>query len=124
MKNFSYKNILVVEDEDVNFIFINLILTNNHFNVLRACTGTEAVMYVKNNTNIDLILMDIELPELNGWGAILQIKKIDEKLPIIVQTAFNLKEYEKRCFEMGCQAFIAKPYNANDLLAQIKKYLK
>ena len=124
MDKFFNKNILVVEDEDVNFIFVNLVLTSNHFNVLRACTGKEAVMYVENNSNIDLILMDIELPELNGWDAIVQIKKIDEKIPIIVQTAYAHKENELRSANLGCQAFIAKPYGHNDLLALVQKYLK
>ena len=121
MENYYRKNILVVEDEDINYFFICLMLINNQANVLRACNGLEAVNIIKAKPNIDLVLMDIQLPIMSGWDAILEIKQINSNLPIIVQTAYA--KQKKRSDELGCSGFIAKPYNYNDLFLLIQNYL-
>ncbi len=122
MKNHFKKNILVVEDEDINYFFICMMLVDSQANVFRAFNGIEAVELVKDKPNIDLIIMDIQLPIMNGWDAIIQIKKCNCKLPIIVQTAYAHKE--NRSHELGCDGFIAKPYSPVDLLVLVKKFIE
>jgi CheY-like chemotaxis protein len=123
MKNYLKKNVLVVEDEEVTYYFINKMLTQNDANVFRATNGLEAINMIISKANIDLILMDIQLPELNGWETIVEIKKINGNIPIIIQTAYSSKKQKDRCTELGCTGYITKQYNFSELILLIKEYL-
>jgi CheY-like chemotaxis protein len=122
MKNHFKKNILVVEDEDINYFFICMMLVDSQANVFRAINGLDAINLVIEKPNIDLVIMDIQLPVMNGWDAIIQIKKNNIRLPIIVQTAYAHKE--NRCNELGCDGFIAKPYSPGELLKLVNKFIE
>ena len=73
--------------------------------------------------DIDLVLMDIQLPEMSGYDATRLIKGIRKELPIIAQTANAMAEDKEKCLEVGCVDYISKPININILFSKIDKYL-
>ncbi|MEN8121553.1 MAG: response regulator [Bacteroidota bacterium] len=121
----SWKNrkVLIVEDEDLNFLFLEKLLITTGVEILRASTGIEAIEKVKKQKGIDLILMDIKLPEMDGLTATSEIKKIDSEIPVIAQTAYAMKGDREEILEAGCTDYIAKPIKVDTLLAKLKHYL-
>ena len=90
---------------------------------MRASDGREAVELCKSNPGIDLVLMDIQMPEMNGLMATEEIKKFNPDIPIIAQTANAINEEKVRCMQAGCNDFITKPVNINELYDKINKWL-
>ncbi|PLX14434.1 MAG: response regulator [Marinilabiliales bacterium] len=115
---------LVVEDEIVNYKFIELTLKKSGSKVLHAKTGREAIDICNSERKIDIILMDIELPEINGYDAVIEIRKSRPDILIIAQTAYAMKSQKDKCFEVGCNDYIAKPYSSGDLMEIICKYIE
>ena len=122
--DWSGKTILIAEDEEVNFIYLQTALSGTNVNVLRACNGQDAVDIAKVNPNIDLILMDIKMPKMNGIEATRAIKSFRSDIIIIAQTAFAMEEDRKNCFTVGVDDFIAKPVRYKLLFDTLDKYLK
>ena len=123
----SNKNIvLIVEDEEVNYLYIETLLENSeiNFKILHAKNGQEAVNICKENSEIDIILMDLKMPILNGFEAAKQIKIVSPKIPIIAQTAYSTKEEKQKALSAGCDDFISKPINAETLTKKINKFLQ
>ncbi len=119
---FKGKNILVAEDEKINFILFNTILSKKGANVFHAKTGTEVVEFVKNQKNkFDLIIMDIKMPELNGIECLKIIKTIDPEIPVIACTAYAHANDEKNLLQEGFDDYISKPINRKELLYLIQK---
>ena len=123
MNNVQNKLILVVEDEEFNRIYFEELLNQIHCNVLVANNGLEAVEICKNNDKINLVLMDIKMPLMDGYEATKEIKKIRPSLPIIAQTAFALLGDKDKSLENGCDDYIAKPVKKDVLIQLIRKYL-
>lgn len=122
--DWSSKTILLAEDEENNYKFVQAALKKTKVNLLRAHNGQEAIdMFSNNKSNIDIILMDIQMPGMNGYEATQKIKNITEDIPIIAQTAFAMAGGKIKCFEAGCDGYISKPYKAKDLIETISKYL-
>lgn len=121
--DYSKLTILVAEDEFFNYEFINEILLMYDIKVLHAQNGLDAIELVKSNSDIDLILMDIKMPELNGLDATKRIKEINSKIPIIAQTAYALSGDKEKIMEAGCDNYIAKPINKDDLMDMINIYI-
>jgi CheY-like chemotaxis protein len=96
--NWNSKVILVAEDEPANFLFIEKILHPTQATLLRAENGSEAIDIIKNNSNINLVLMDIYMPGIDGFEASKQIKQIRPELPIIAQT-FHEEQIEREKIE-------------------------
>lgn len=120
--DFSNLNILITEDEQVNYLLLKTILNKAGAKTLRAQTGYEAIEFVKNQeTKIDIILMDIKLPGLSGSDALLEIKNINSKIPIIACTAYTQNEDAQNLLKQGFNDYIAKPINLQELLSIIKK---
>lgn len=90
--------------------------------ILKAKTGVDAVNIVRANPDIDLILMDIRLPELSGYKAVRQIREFNKNVVIIAQTAYGLSGDRKKAKEAGCTDYIAKPIIKEELLKLISKY--
>ena len=88
--NFEDKTILIAEDEDNNFIFLQEVLYPTKVNIVRAKTGIQAVHIVKSQPEIALVLMDIKMPEMNGYQATTIIKEMKPKLPVVAQTAYAM----------------------------------
>jgi PAS domain S-box-containing protein len=117
------KLFLIAEDDKFSYKFLEGFLKQTKANVIRAADGCEAVEICKNNKDVDLILMDIQMPEMNGLVATEEIKKFNKEVPIIAQTANALSEERQRCLEAGCVDFITKPVNITELYAKIDKWL-
>jgi signal transduction histidine kinase/ActR/RegA family two-component response regulator len=117
------KTFLIAEDDKFSYKFLEGFLRQTKAEVVRAADGKEAVELCRNNKNIDLILMDIQMPEMNGLIATEEIKKYNKRVPIIAQTANAISEERQRCIEAGCDDFITKPVNINELYVKIDKWL-
>ncbi|NOU17533.1 MAG: PAS domain S-box protein [Bacteroidales bacterium] len=117
--------ILVAEDEEVNYLYIETLFEINapNIKVLHATNGQEAVEICKNNLEIDLVLMDIKMPVMNGYEATKQIKIIRPNLPIIAQTAYSTEGDKNISISAGCDDFISKPINGKKIFPLIAKYL-
>ena len=120
---FPDKNILIVEDDPYNMEYLKEILTESNINFLIAVNGKEAIQISLTNP-IDLILMDISLPDLDGYEATRQIRKHKPDLKIIAQTAYTSNEEKQKSFNAGCIDYISKPTNKHLLLSMIKKHLQ
>lgn len=121
--NWSGKTILVVEDDEINQEFLIAVLSPSNVDVICASTGEEAVSIANKNNNIDLVLMDIRLPQMNGYEAFEKIRQKHSSLPVIAQTAFAMTEDATRCLEFGFSDYISKPINRKNLLSMINKLL-
>nr|WP_320120325.1 tetratricopeptide repeat protein [uncultured Marinifilum sp.] len=118
--DFSGKHILVAEDVESNFLYINEVLKKVNANVTWSQDGIETIEKFQDN-HYDLILMDIQMPKINGYQATRQIKKQDPNVPVIAQSAYAFKDENIKINEAGCDAFISKPYTENELLSIISK---
>jgi PAS domain S-box-containing protein len=117
------KTILIAEDEDDNFLFVSSFLKNTQINIIRANNGKEAVELFENHPEIDLVLMDIRMPETDGLIASSKIRKINAEIPIIAQTAFAMDADREKCLANGCSDYISKPLLEDDFLNILTKYL-
>ena len=115
-------HILVVEDEEFNFRYLQKILSILHFSVERASNGLEAVEKCKINKDIKLILMDIKMPEMDGYEAVRLIRTFNPTIPIIAQTAYALAKDKEKIMESGFDDYITKPIDKNLLVDCIEKY--
>ena len=122
--DWSDYTILIAEDEDTNFIYLETALEKTEVTILRAKNGKEAVEIAKVNPMIDLILMDIKMPLMNGIEATRSIKSFRKDVPIIAQTAFAMEEDRRNCTAVGCDDFLAKPIRYRVLCETLGKYLK
>jgi len=113
--DFSKKIILIVEDDEVSYSLLEALLKLKGMKCIGVKNGKEAVEYCQNPNQIDLILMDIKMPEMNGYEATRLIKKIRPELPIIAQTAYAIPGDEDKILEAGCLAYITKPILKEEL---------
>lgn len=118
----GYK-ILVAEDEESNFRYIEKLLKKAGFELLRANNGLEAVEYVEFDNNINLILMDIKMPVMNGVEATREIKKMKPDIPIIATTAFAIPGDREVFLNAGCDNYIPKPIRAGELIDMILSHI-
>lgn len=114
--------ILVVEDEEPNYQYVEAILEKG-FKLVHAINGKEGIELFNSN-DIDLILMDIKMPIMDGIEATKEIKKTNKEIPIIALTAFAMAEDKKNALKAGCNYFLSKPVNRNQLLETINNHLK
>ncbi|MCF8297353.1 MAG: response regulator [Saprospiraceae bacterium] len=124
--NWEDKVILVAEDEDMNHRLIYEILKRTNVKIIRAMNGVQAVELCKTSPDnkIDLILMDIKMPEMDGYEATKIIKEFNSEIPIIAQTAYALPGDFEKSIDVGCNDYITKPLRAQSLLSLINKYIK
>jgi len=117
--------VLVVEDEEVNYLYIEMLLEIKapDIRILHAKNGQEAVEICKNNRQINLVLMDIKMPVMNGYEATKQIKEFRPDLPIIAQTAYSTTDDKDKAKSAGCDDFISKPISGETLNQIIAQYI-
>jgi CheY-like chemotaxis protein len=115
------KKILIVEDNDSSFEFLEVVLQRRGAQIIRATNGLEAFDLATKN-DYDVILMDLQLPEMNGFEAIEQIRISNTSTPIIVQTAFSESSERTKAFDAGCDAYLVKPITKNKLEEAISKF--
>lgn len=124
LKDWSNKTILIAEDDEISYKYLNLILTRKtQANILWAINGQMAVDFCKQYDHIDLVLMDLQLPIINGIEAIKLIKEFKPGLPIVVHTANAFGEECEKCFNAGCDEYVTKPANFQQLLYKIENLL-
>ncbi len=115
------KKILIAEDSNVNFLLLKLFLKEEKYEIIRAIDGVEAIDAIKKDSSIELILMDVRMPKLNGWEAIKEIRKFNTEIPIIVQTANSFDSDFEESLRVGATDFISKPIRKDELLKKINK---
>ena len=114
--------ILVAEDDEYSYLFIENIFKKIKVNLLRAINGKDAIRLMKENPTVSLILMDIKMPELNGYDSARQIRQFNKTVPIIAQTAYAMSGDKEKAIEAGCNDYITKPINRNKLIQLVQKY--
>ena len=119
----GWKIILVVEDDDLNYCLIEKMLQNTKAELIWVKNGKQAVDLCRNNSEINLVLMDIQLPELDGYEATRQIIKFRKDLPIISQTAFGMAGEKEKSLNAGCDDYLSKPLSSKKLLYTIEKHI-
>lgn len=118
------KTLLVAEDEEINYSLIHEILKETEVNILHASNGKEAINILLNQQNkIDLILMDIKMPVMNGYDTIHAIRNLNTDIPIIAQSAYAMRDEIQKCISLGCNDYITKPISAKEFINCIGKYL-
>ncbi len=120
----SYK-ILIVEDEDINYMYLETFLLDMNLNldISHALDGQEGVDFVKKDSSFDLILMDLRMPEMDGFKATKIIKELAPQIPIVVQTAFISPDDRRLAWEAGCNDFISKPISEDTLRLILEKFI-
>jgi CheY-like chemotaxis protein len=114
--------ILIVEDDEVSYSLLTRMLQKISKEVLHAITGVQAVEACRNNPDIDLVLMDIRMPDMDGNDATRQIRQFNTDVIIIAQTAYAFSGDKEKAIEAGCNDYIAKPIAKAELLWLIQKY--
>jgi two-component system cell cycle response regulator DivK len=118
------KTILIIEDDELNMKLFNDLLQTRGYNTVQTMDGREAVSLVR-ETRPDLILMDIQLPEISGIELTRMIKADDDlkEIPVVAVTAFAMKGDEERIRESGCDGYIAKPIAVGNFLDTVARFV-
>jgi hypothetical protein len=116
--------ILIVEDDEISYSFLTKMLQKISYEVIHAITGIEAIDACRNNPDIDLVLMDIRMPFMDGNEATRQIRQFNKGVIIIAQTAYGYSSDSEKAIEAGCNDYISKPINKSLFYELIKKHIR
>jgi CheY-like chemotaxis protein len=122
-KKWQDKTLLIAEDEDSNYKYLEIALRKTGIKIIRAKNGLEAIDIIKDNPEIDAILMDIKMPEMNGLEATKKIREINSKVSIIALTAYAMANDKEISLEAGCDDYISKPVRKNMIFNTLSKHL-
>jgi len=122
--NWSKKKCLLVDDNKDVLLYLNRVLLDTGINILTARSGIEAIEIVKSIPDIDVVLLDMQMPEMNGIEATKEIRKIRRDIPIIAQTAFIFEDDKDIILEAGCDACLIKPIRKDHLLTVMSSFIK
>jgi PAS domain S-box-containing protein len=117
------KNLLIIEDDMISREYMREILKPTGAELLLAANGTEGINAFESHPNIDLVLLDIRLPDISGMEVAGKLKEENKQVPIIAQTAHAMGEDRKKCIQAGADDYIAKPADVEDMLSIINKYI-
>ncbi len=117
------KKILIVEDDEVSSILLEELLEETKMDLLFAKTGKIAISEFNKTPGISLVLMDLQLPEMDGFDTLEVIRSIDPNIPIIAQTAFYTSDMQLKCEQAGFNDFISKPLSIEELIDKITPFL-
>lgn len=121
--NLSNYKILIVEDNIPNYLLLRAFLENTGAHIIHAINGKQALEEIENNVHPDIVLLDIQLPDISGYEVATTIKKRNKQIKIIAQTAFAMTDDKEKALKNHCDAYIAKPLKKLDLLQQLKRLL-
>jgi PAS domain S-box-containing protein len=122
--SFNNASVLIAEDEEINYQYLKRVFNEIGVNnILRAYNGKEAIDICEQNQAINLIMMDLKMPIMNGFEATRKIKSTNPKVPIVAQTALAIPGDKQKAMEAGCDDYITKPIDYDSLLALIEKYI-
>jgi len=116
------KTVLIAEDDDINFSYLNILLKSDKVVTLRAKNGLEAVEKVRNNPEIFLVLMDLKMPEMSGFDATRSIRAIRPELPVLAVTAYSANNDIQAAREAGCVDYIVKPIRKELLIRKLTEF--
>ena len=119
----KFPNILIAEDVESNFLYLKAVLSKLNASIFWAKNGVEAVSICEEHP-IDLVMMDLQMPEMNGYEATKILKRKFPMLTIIAQTAFAMSDDREKAMDVGCDDYLAKPIKSKDLLTVFEKFLK
>jgi len=117
-------SILIAEDDEISGMLIGLAVRSLGKDVIQSRTGTETVEICRKNPNLDFVLMDIKMPEMDGYEATRQIRLFNNKVIIIAQTAYALIGDREKALEAGCNDYISKPFGLASLTALMRKHIQ
>lgn len=121
------RNILVVEDNDMNMQLVEFLLEEGGYRIVKATSGEEALAIAREGTGStpDLILMDIHLPGMDGLSVVRAIKADERtaRIPVLALTAHAMRGDKDRFLEAGCDGYISKPIDVKTFIASIERYL-
>lgn len=117
------KTILIAEDDSLIRLLFKIVLGDSGATILFAKTGKEAIKTYKKTKDIDVVLLDIRMPEMSGIEVLERILKINPEAKIIMQTAYTMPDEKERCYKMGCVDFLSKPIIKDELFATLNKWL-
>lgn len=121
--NWEHKTILVAEDEELNYKVLDSCLSKTNARILRAANGKKAIEICRNE-KVDIVLMDIQMPIMDGYKATLEIKRIFKDIPVIAQTSFAMANEKDKCIDAGCDDYITKPLDLEVLLSKINNLIQ
>jgi len=116
--------VLIAEDDEGSAMLIAMAIRRFSTEILRAVNGLEAVEACLNHPDIDLVLMDIKMPEMDGYEATRQIRQFNKAVIIIAQTAYALTGDREKTIETGCNDYISKPIKKTQFMELMEKYFK
>ncbi len=119
--NLENKTVLVVEDDDMSFLYLNQLFMLTKCSLLHARTGLEALEKF-HSRQPDIILMDIQLPDMEGTEVTRKIRQSDSSVPIIAQTAGKSGEEQEKAMDAGCSAVLIKPFTMDKLFEVILRF--
>ena len=123
-EDWNSKSCLIVDDNKDVLIYLNRILVDTGIRVIPARSGPEAISIVRSDPGIDVVILDMQMPEMNGIEATKEIRKIRRDLPIIAQTAFIFEDDKDIILSAGCDACLIKPIRKEHLLSVLSGFLK
>jgi len=115
-------NILIADDDDASEQLLTIAMEKFGGEVLKAKTGIDAVEVCLDNPDVDLVLMDIQMPVMNGYEATRQIRLFNKKVIIIAETAFGYAESKEEALKAGCNDYLQKPIKRKKLIEMVEKY--
>lgn len=121
--NWKGKRMLIVEDMEFIHLYFVEILDETEASYIFAQTGKEALEIFNQDAHIDIILMDIQLPDINGYEVTRKIKEKNRNVPIIAQTAYALAGDKEKALDSGCDDYVSKPIDRIELMDKIDKFL-
>jgi len=124
MKENTYPHILIAEDVESNFLYLKAVLSKLNATIYWAKNGVEAIEICDREQHMDLVLMDLQMPEMNGYEATEILKKKFPDMPIVAQTAFAMSDDREKAIDAGCDDYLAKPIKSKDLLSMVEQFMK
>jgi two-component system cell cycle response regulator DivK len=117
------KKILIAEDDPASCRLFSMLLRKSGSELITTDNGLEAVQICEQDSGISLVLMDIQLPVMDGYTATAKIKEIRAELPVIAQTAYALQENKQKCLAAGCDGYLTKPVKSDELYKMIDQLI-
>lgn len=122
-KNWQDRSILIAEDEDSNFKYLQIVLRQTRVTIHRARNGHEAIRLLGEHPQTDLVLMDIKMPEMDGLEATRKIRGFNRSIPIIALTAYAMSDDREISLQAGCNEYISKPVRKSRIFSVLSRYL-
>lgn len=115
--------VLVADDDEVSVMLIEKMLQRENISIFHARNGNETIQLIKTEPSIRLILLDLKMPVMNGFETAAEIRKFNDSIPIIAQTAYALAGDREKALNAGCNEYITKPLHRSDLFKVIKQFI-